>query len=91
MCDVIVVLCTNPLTVFPYSPAPSPPRDITVRIISATVIEVSWRPPAVPNGEIIRYTVYLIPLTSTTGDQTSRQKRQVVQSPDIISVVSVAN
>ena len=62
-----------------------------MRIISATVIEVSWRPPAVPNGEIIRYTVYLIPLTSATGDQTSRQKRQVVQSPDIISVVSVAN
>ena len=62
-----------------------------MRIISITVIEVSWRPPAVPNGEIIMYTVYLIPLTSATGDQTSRQKRQAVQSPDIISVVSVAN
>ena len=38
--------------------APSPPRDVTVRLVNTPLVEVRWREPAVPNGIIVRYTVY---------------------------------
>ncbi|XP_038612619.1 phosphatidylinositol phosphatase PTPRQ [Tachyglossus aculeatus] len=37
----------------------SPPENITYRNISSTEIELSFLPPAVPNGIILKYTVYL--------------------------------
>ena len=46
--------------------APSPPRDVTVRLVTPRVAEVTWRTPAVTNGIISRYIVYAIPLGSTT-------------------------
>ena len=44
--------------------APSPPRDVTVRLVAPTLAEVRWRTPAVSNGNITHYTVYAIPLRS---------------------------
>ena len=52
--------------------APSQPREISVRLITPTIVQVSWRVPAVSNGVITHYTVYAIPLGSTA----SRGKRQ---------------
>ncbi|XP_071441297.1 sortilin-related receptor-like isoform X2 [Hetaerina americana] len=40
---------------------PSPPRNVTVMQKSATEVEVSWRPPLQPNGEIIDYVVSMTP------------------------------
>lgn len=50
------LLFPSPLT------GPSAPRNVTVRIIRPLLVEIRWRAPAVSNGQIIRYTVYAIPI-----------------------------
>ena len=44
-----------------------------MRIIRPLLVEVRWRVPAVTNGNIVRYTVYAIPLVFT---EPTRGKRQ---------------
>ncbi len=68
--------------------APSPPRDITVKIVSINILEVSWRPPAVSNGLIIRYTVYLTLFGTSSEEGTGRKRRQAAQMPNVVTVVS---
>ena len=36
----------------------SPPLDVEYRNITSSVINVSWVPPKIPNGVILRYSVY---------------------------------
>ena len=64
--------------------APSAPRDVTVRLMTPRVAEVSWRMPAVTNGVINRYIVYAIPLGGTT-----RQRRQAlaITTPQTVQTV----
>ncbi len=68
--------------------APSPPRNVTVRIVGVNLLEVIWRPPAISNGVIIRYTVYITLFGSSNEEETERQRRQVAQGPNIITTVS---
>ena len=64
--------------------APSAPCDVTVRLVTPRVAEVSWRMPAVTNGVINRYIVYAIPLGGAT-----RQRRQAlaITTPHTIQTV----
>lgn len=50
----------------------SPP---TVGFVNATVVQISWKPPTVPNGVIIRYEVY-----RTVAAVQKRRKRAVTPS-----------
>lgn len=52
----------------------SPP---TAGFVNATVVQISWRPPAVPNGIIVRYEVY-----RTVTPVQKRRKRAVTPSSD---------
>ena len=52
---------------------PSAPRDVTVRLITPQLVEVRWRAPAVSNGQIIRYTVYAIPI-AVSGPAISKRQ-----------------
>ena len=54
--------------------APSPPRNVTAKLIAPGTVEVRWSVPARSNGVIIRFTVYAIPMR--TDGPTLRGKRQ---------------
>ncbi len=56
-----------------------------MRIVDVKVIEVSWRPPAVPNGVIIRYTIYITPFGVSSDDGTGDED---VQASNFITAVS---
>ena len=66
-----------PLYIFLFpTPAPSAPRDVSARLVSGLDVEVTWRAPAIPNGQIIHYTVYGIPIVSFGPSVEQRRKRQ---------------
>ena len=52
-----------------HSIAPSPPRSVRARLVSAQqlLIEVSWREPAATNGIISQYTVSVRGGAGTSG------------------------
>ena len=57
-------ICGSIFEMIPYclkfqSVAPSPPRSVRARLVSArqSLVEVSWREPAATNGIISQYTV----------------------------------
>ncbi len=50
---------------------------MAVRLVTPLTVEVSWREPALPNGQIFRYTVYAI-IAESTSD---RRRRQAVIDP----------
>ena len=45
--------------VFPVS-VPSAPTNITYRLLSAEAIELQWRPPTAPHGEITSYIIFYV-------------------------------
>ena len=47
---------------------------MSVRLVTPLTVEVSWREPAVPNGQIFRYTVYAV----IAGSKPDRRRRQAV-------------
>jgi len=50
----------SPVTlVTTFSSAPQGIRPPELVVLSSTDVAVSWRPPAVPNGQIVNYTLYL--------------------------------
>lgn len=53
--------------------APSEPRDVRVRLVTPLIVEVSWREPAVPNGHILHFTVYAIPIVAFEPERRRRQ------------------
>lgn len=46
-----------PLVSFIFQTDPSEPRDLTVNVISSTELEVKWKPPKFPNGNVTHYKV----------------------------------
>ena len=64
--------------------APSPPRNVTAKLIAPGIIEVRWSVPMMSNGVINHFTVYAIPM-QTNGP--TRGKRQVA-TPQIIQKVN---
>ena len=74
----IIPLCINRYKVFcqlyHIAVAPSEPRDVSVRLVTPLTVEVSWREPAVPNGQIVLYTVYAV----IAGSKPDRRRRQAV-------------
>ncbi|XP_064388769.1 uncharacterized protein LOC135336822 isoform X2 [Halichondria panicea] len=74
-------------TIRTLPPAPSPPRDIGVRIVGIKTIEISWRPPVVANGVIIRYTIYITLFGVSDDGGTGNKRRQAVQTPIVITAV----
>ena len=65
---------------------PSAPRDVTVRLITPLLVEIRWRRPAVSNGQIIRYTVYAIPITVSGPAISKRQAAPNLPSRTITQV-----
>ena len=63
---------TTRLPLHPFT-GPSAPRGVTVRLITPRLVEVRWRAPAVSNGQIIRYTVYAIPIAVSGRAISKRQ------------------
>ena len=59
-----------------------------MRIVGIKTIEISWRPPAVANGVIIRYTIYITLFGVSDDGGTGNKRRQAVQSPTVITTVS---
>ena len=55
---------------FYASIAPSPPRSVSARLVSAlqSMVEVSWREPAATNGIISQYTVSVTGGASTVNN-----------------------
>lgn len=72
-----------------FHTAPSPPRDVSVRMVTPTIAEVSWREPAVPNGVVTQYTVYAIPLGSVTTFRGKRQADATASSETIKMVTDL--
>ena len=66
--------------------APSPPRNVSAKLITPDTVEVRWNIPAVLNGVIIRFTVYAIPVRA--NGPTLRGKRQAT-SPQTIQKVAM--
>ncbi|CAK8678013.1 unnamed protein product [Clavelina lepadiformis] len=56
----------------------SPPLDVEYRNITSSVINVSWVPPKIPNGVILRYNVYYSNDT-VSNSQTSNETSVVIQ------------
>lgn len=56
--------------------APSPPRNVSVRLVKPMTVEIRWRTPALPNGNISQYTVYAVPFTS--GDDGAETLKTVI-------------
>ena len=50
----------------------SPPINVTYKNISSVAIRVSWKPPTIPNGIILYYTI-----SFTKGNETQQQIRFV--------------
>ena len=67
---------------------PSAPRDVTVRLVTPRLVEIRWRRPAVSNGQIIRYTVYAIPITVSGPAISKRQAAPNLPSRTITQVCS---
>ena len=63
---------------------PSPPRNVTAKLIAPGTVEVRWRVPALSNGVIIRFTVYAIPVRANGA---TRGKRQIDDTPQTIQTV----
>lgn len=76
--------------IYSFCIAPSPPRDVSVRIIRPLLVEVRWKVPAVTKGSIVHYTVYAIPLVST---EPTRGKRQTDSAtlPKTLKMVRFSN
>ncbi|CAG9792462.1 unnamed protein product [Diatraea saccharalis] len=68
------ILCTT------LQDVPGPPSAIKVVVASSTSILVSWRRPDQPNGEILYYTVYVKPVSSTGAPQSYRAETNQEQS-----------
>ncbi|CAH2098437.1 unnamed protein product [Euphydryas editha] len=51
---------------------PDAPADIKVLILSPTSLLVSWKKPDHPNGELVYYTVYVKPTSSSGSPETLR-------------------
>ena len=64
--------------------APSPPRNVSAKLIAPGTVEVRWSVPAVSNGVIIRFTVYAIPVRA--NGPILRGKRQAT-TPQTIQKV----
>jgi len=43
------------------------------------MLTISWMNPSVPNGMIVRYTVFYLPLSGPYGPISNRRKRQLAQ------------
>ena len=65
--------------------APSPPRNVTAKLIAPGTVEVRWSVPAISNGVIIRFTVYAIPMRANGP---IRGKRQTDDTPHTIQKVN---
>lgn len=59
----------NESNVFILSVAPSPPRSVRARLVSAqqSLVEVSWREPVASNGIITQYTLSVTSSVSTSN------------------------
>ncbi|KAJ2944874.1 hypothetical protein O0L34_g1763 [Tuta absoluta] len=66
---------------------PGPPSDIKVLVYSASSLLVSWKRPDHPNGELLYYTVYVKPTSSSGQPQTHRTEpsRTSTEVKDLIS------
>ncbi|XP_053620238.1 cell adhesion molecule Dscam2-like isoform X2 [Plodia interpunctella] len=51
---------------------PGPPADIKVLVMSASSLLVSWKRPEHPNGQLLYYTIYVKPTSSTGPPQPHR-------------------
>jgi len=71
------------LTVAPI--VPSPPRAVSVELLSPNVISVHWARPAVSTGRLLYYTVYAKPIESQLPP-TIRAKRQTNQLQTVAKV-----
>ena len=65
--------------------APSSPRDVTARLVAPLQVEVKWRPPAAPNGDISHYYVYAIPLASSNTNN-NPETIKMVQAKETIFI-----
>ena len=74
----------SPSIITTHSLAPSAPRDVSARLITPFLVEVSWRAPAIPNGVITHYTVYAVPQIS---HEETRNKRNTATTPRTIKKV----
>lgn len=62
---------------------------MTTRIVGSRVIEVQWRIPATPNGVIIRYTVYVTPLSVSVGAPASQVDENNTQATQFVSKYNI--
>ena len=76
---------TTRLPLHPFT-GPSAPRDVTVCLITPRLVEVKWRAPALSNGQIIRYTVYAIPIAVSGPAISKRQAASNLPSGTIKQV-----
>ena len=65
--------------------APSQPRDVKVSLVTPLIVEINWREPAVPNGHIIHYTVYAIPIAQFEPER--RRRQAIIDFPGTIKKV----
>ncbi|CAG9122363.1 unnamed protein product [Plutella xylostella] len=65
---------------------PGPPEETKVLTVSATSLLVSWKKPLHPNGQILRYTVYVKPISSTSPPQGYRVEVNPQQNPRTYSL-----
>ncbi|XP_060807716.1 cell adhesion molecule Dscam2 [Amyelois transitella] len=61
-----------PITCSTLQDVPGPPADIKVLVMSASSLLVSWKRPDNPNGELLYYTIYVKPTSSTGPPHTHR-------------------
>ena len=50
---------------------PSQPQNVSTDVVSATVVTLSWTPPAMPNGNIIAYNVWYNQTLNCSGSLVS--------------------
>ncbi|XP_052752723.1 cell adhesion molecule Dscam2-like [Galleria mellonella] len=65
---------------------PGSPADIKVLVLSSTSLLVSWKRPEHPNGELLYYTIYVKPTSSSGSPQTHRvdvSSRNIVELKDL--------
>jgi len=66
---------------FPLAPEPVPGVTIPTETISSSELTINWMEPSSPNGDIVHYTVFYLPVSGPYGPimTSNRRKRQLVQ------------
>ena len=70
-----------------FHAAPSPPQSVSAVLIKPLLVEVRWRRPALPNGNISHYIVYTILLTPQGAESTEQLKLLVSVELDVIRML----